>query len=453
MEETQMEEECKKEINGTQIEEKESEDTQINDDRDSNSQTEVAPALIAVHPFDQSIAVAVGSDLRIFNLAKNCCVSLVDESKEILHRDSIRDVRFSETGKLLVSAGDDKLVKIWSTETWQCLCTVNSEKRVSAVAISKDEQYVGFADKFGVVWIVDLEGIAENQPVSNKKAVAIFGHYCSIVTSLEFSPDGHFIVSADRDFKIRVSVFPKNPLKGVHEIQSFCLGHSEFVSCLTFVNNSDFPQGFLVSGSGDSTVCLWNVTSGSLLCTHEVGRELMKASPSDESHSAVTDVCAAGDGSLVAVAIQSLQGILLLSCDLSAGKLSTLKVVSVPGETFIPTRLGMTLSGNLLWMVTGASNLPGSKTASFARIKLVSSLKKISNDSDFEPRVLKDEEIPGGEQLLQKLQGSVSIESAVFAAAADAINAAMSNLLRKKQYSDEKRDFRKKTRNDKKFQQ
>lgn len=30
----------------------------------------------------------------------------------------------------------------------------------------------------------------------------------------------------------------------------------------------------------------------------------MKASPSDESHSAVTDVCAAGDGSLVAVAIQ-----------------------------------------------------------------------------------------------------------------------------------------------------
>lgn len=64
-----MEEECKKEINGTQIEEKESEDTQINDDRDSNSQTEVAPALIAVHPFDQSIAVAVGSDLRIFNLA------------------------------------------------------------------------------------------------------------------------------------------------------------------------------------------------------------------------------------------------------------------------------------------------------------------------------------------------------------------------------------------------
>lgn len=69
-----------------------------------------------------------------------------------------------------------------------------------------------------------------------------------------FSPDGRFIVSADRDSKIRVmlqhhfnklklplinfvsdviwflckvSVVPKDPLKGAHEIQSFCLGHSE----------------------------------------------------------------------------------------------------------------------------------------------------------------------------------------------------------------------------------
>ncbi|CAO2826448.1 unnamed protein product [Amaranthus hypochondriacus] len=441
-----MEEQIKKETNGIQMEEKEIDDTQLNDDRDSNSQTEVAPALIALHPFDQSVAVAVGSELRVFNLIKNCSVSLADESQEMLHRDSIRAVRFSEKGKLLVSAGDDKLVKIWSTETWQCLSTVNSEKRVSAVAISKDEQYVCFADKFGVVWIVDLVGVVENQHVSDKKAVALFGHYCSIITSLEFSPDGRFIVSADRDFKIRVSVFPMNPLKGAHEIQSFCLGHSEFVSCLTFVHNSDFPKGFLVSGSGDSNVCLWNVTSGSLLCTIDVGKE---ASPSEESHSAVTDLCAAANGSLVAVAIQSLQGILLLSCDLTAGKLSTLKVVLVPGETFIPTRLGMALSGNL-WMITGASNLPSSKASSFARIRVLSGLNKTVSESDLEPKVLEDQEIPGGEQLLEKLQGSISVESAIFSAAADAINAAMSNLLRKKQYSYEKREFRKKTRNDKK---
>lgn len=63
-----MEEQIKKETNGIQMEEKEIDDTQLNDDRDSNSQTEVAPALIALHPFDQSVAVAVGSELRVFNL-------------------------------------------------------------------------------------------------------------------------------------------------------------------------------------------------------------------------------------------------------------------------------------------------------------------------------------------------------------------------------------------------
>ncbi|KAL9243068.1 hypothetical protein vseg_017000 [Gypsophila vaccaria] len=439
------------EINKTQIiNNDEIEESQLIDEKDSYTQIEVAPALIALHPFDHSLVVAVGSELRIFDLLKNCSVSLADVPKEVLHKESIRAVRFSEKGRLLVSAGDDKQVKIWSSDTWQCLCTINSEKRVSAVAVSKDEKYVCFADKFGVVWIVDITQLAENEPVSSKKGVPMFGHYCSIITSLEFSPDGQFIVSADRDFKIRASVFPKKPLNGVHDIQSFCLGHSEFVTCLTFVHNQEFPHGYLVSGSGDSTVCLWDVTSGSLLCTTEVVREV---GLSEKTQPAVTDLCATSDGSLIAVAIQSLQGILMISCDLSAKTLSILKVVSIPGETFIPTSVKMMSSGDLLWMVSGASNLPGSKATSFTRIKVMSGFKRGSSEESCEPKVLDDQEIPGGEQLLEKLQGSVTVEGAIFSAVADALNVAMSNLLRKKHYSDDRREFRKKTRNDKKFKQ
>ena len=76
----------------------------------------------------------------------------------------------------------------------------------------------------------------------------------------DFSPDGQYIISADRDFKIRVRMifyvlliqwfgiwmcpaissaltpyciwlqvtnFSKECLKGAHEIQCFCLGHTE----------------------------------------------------------------------------------------------------------------------------------------------------------------------------------------------------------------------------------
>lgn len=59
-----------------------------------------------------------------------------------------------------------------------------SEKRVSAVAISNDGQHVCFADKFGVVWVVDLRDINGNQAVVDKKAAPLLAHYCSIITSL-----------------------------------------------------------------------------------------------------------------------------------------------------------------------------------------------------------------------------------------------------------------------------
>ena len=39
------------------------------------------------------------------------------------------------------------------------------------------------------------------------------GHFCSIITSLTVSPDGRFIVSTDRDHKIRVSVMPAQPMQ------------------------------------------------------------------------------------------------------------------------------------------------------------------------------------------------------------------------------------------------
>lgn len=62
----------------------------------------------------------------------------------------------------------------------------SSEKRVTAVAISNDGRFVSFADKFGVIYAVEIEGFHENQSLPNKKAVPILAHYCSIITSLVF---------------------------------------------------------------------------------------------------------------------------------------------------------------------------------------------------------------------------------------------------------------------------
>ncbi|XP_049411547.1 uncharacterized protein LOC125874626 isoform X1 [Solanum stenotomum] len=422
------------------------------DDCEHNRESEVAPALIAVHPTQKSVAVAVGSNLRVFNLQEGCSVSLVDDSGVHMHKDSIRAIRYGAEGKLFVSAGDDKLVKIWITDSWRCISSVSSEKRVTAVAISNDGRFVSFADKFGVIYAVEIEGSHENQSLPNKKAVPILAHYCSIITSLEFSPDRRYIISADRDFKIRVSVFPEKPSDGAHEIQCFCLGHSEFVSCLAFICSQDSQQWYLLSGGGDSTVRLWDFTCGSLLDTCHVGETgLLQAKEGiDDRLLAVTDLCATPGGSLIAVAIQSLAGVMLLSCNLSAKSLHFARVVPIPGETFIPTSLAAASSSNQLWMVMGASNLCTSHSAPLARVKVLDGFCESNQDSvEQEACVLEDKDLPGSEQLLQTLQGSSVIEKDALSAAAAAVKKAMCNLLIKKQYPSENREFRKRGRNDK----
>ncbi|RZB75661.1 hypothetical protein D0Y65_034237 [Glycine soja] len=119
--------------------------------------------------------------------------------------------------------------------------------------------------------------------------------------------------------------------------------------------SQECTQGFLLSGSGDFTVSnsfnipvyflyeslldesnvdcfshvrLWNTDSGALLDTCEVAIKagLLEANgKAEERGHAVTDLCAVLDGLLVAVPIQSLQGIVLLSCSVSAQTLSVAK--------------------------------------------------------------------------------------------------------------------------------
>ena len=67
----------------------------------------------------------------------------------------------------------------------------------------------------------------------------LLGHFCSILTSLCVSPSGKFVVSTDRDKKARVSLLPAEPLAGAHEIQSYCLGHTNFPTCSAFVAQPD----------------------------------------------------------------------------------------------------------------------------------------------------------------------------------------------------------------------
>ena len=66
---------------------------------------------------------------------------------------------------------------------------------------------------------------------------------------------GKYIITCDRDEKIRVSKFPN-----AYNIACYCLGHTDFVTNLQVVHN--FSENILLSASGDGSLRVWKYLEG-----------------------------------------------------------------------------------------------------------------------------------------------------------------------------------------------
>ncbi len=88
-----------------------------------------------------------------------------------------------------------------------------------------------------------------------------------MVMDMHMARSGKYLITADRDEKIRVTQYP-----GAFEIESFCLGHTQYVLifdllilCRFVAKIVELDHGLLISGGGDGTLCLWDYVPGTLL--------------------------------------------------------------------------------------------------------------------------------------------------------------------------------------------
>lgn len=166
----------------------------------------------------------------------------------------------SKNSKFLAVAMTDKTLYLYDILPGEL--KLRSRRKIarnaSALRFFPDSSSLLLADKTGDVYVFDC--IDAESP-----GKWIQGHI-SQVLDIQMNKEQDYFVTSDRDEKIKVVKWPDHC-----EIESFCLGHKEFVSSIEFFELGD--KEWLVSGSGDASLRIWDYTKG------ETAHEIKTKSP------------------------------------------------------------------------------------------------------------------------------------------------------------------------------
>ncbi len=165
------------------------------------------------------------------------------------HQETIKTVAISADGNTIVSSGNDRQIKIWNRRTGQLERTLKGhEEEVNSIALNLYGNIIvsGGGDRQIKVW----------DRATGKLVRTLEGHE-EEVKSVAVSADGETIVSGGQDKEVKVWRWRTWELK--HTLKS----HKEEVR--TVAISADGKT--IVSGSGDKKIKVWDTTSGKLKYT------------------------------------------------------------------------------------------------------------------------------------------------------------------------------------------
>ncbi|TPX44799.1 hypothetical protein SeMB42_g04202 [Synchytrium endobioticum] len=172
----------------------------------------------------------------------------------------IIDMACNARGTLMACCAEDKSITVWSTDSWIRTCKRTALKRLSVCIFSPDSSCVLAGDKFGDMYRFSLS--------ADEAKPTLLGGHVSMLTDMILSPSNEYLISADRDEKIRVHHYPNT-----YNLEQFCLGHKHFVSNITIPS---FAPNLLLSGGGDDELFVWDYHTVSVSAFHvnEANKEI-----------------------------------------------------------------------------------------------------------------------------------------------------------------------------------
>ena len=180
------------------------------------------------------------------------------------HMARINSLAFTPDGKLLISAADDKVMRVWDWQAGKTVRTIRGqvgpgpEGKIYAMALSPNGRWLaagGWTDP--ITAKLPCCGDIRLHDFANGALVALLKGHTSVVNSLAFSPDGKQLISGSGLGDLSAIIWDVESRKLFQRLKE----HKASINSSVFT-----PDGArAVTGSHDTTLRLWRVSDGGLI--------------------------------------------------------------------------------------------------------------------------------------------------------------------------------------------
>ncbi|OMJ69206.1 hypothetical protein SteCoe_33131 [Stentor coeruleus] len=165
----------------------------------------------------------------------------LEEYEIASHSKPVSILHLTKDNKRLISASQDGCIKIWDTEKFKEISTLNiTPSTPNSLIPTPDGKFLAIGCSDGIIRVWPIEKLS--------KISLLKGHTESI-NSIATTSDGQYVATGSDDFSVRLW-----SLWLLQEQHTF-LGHLSKVGTVTITSDNKF----IVSGSEDKTVKIWNI--------------------------------------------------------------------------------------------------------------------------------------------------------------------------------------------------